>query len=120
MANLNKPYSMINNQKNLPSFHFFSFKENNNTNITKFFADSYNCDGCLNILSPSAISLLKLTPHGKEMILPTNSPLIKLPILPRNNTSPIGITVKSAIFHGLTFFFRHHNTPPIIAPNNPP
>ena len=47
---------------------------------------SYNCDGCLAVLS----MLGKITPQKTFVVLPTNSPLIKLAIRPKN--IPIGAT----------------------------
>ena len=47
---------------------------------------SYNCDGCLGIIS----ILGKITLQGTLLILPTNSPLIKFAIRPKK--IPIGDT----------------------------
>ena len=47
---------------------------------------SYNCDGCLILLS----MLGKITPQKTSVVLPTSSPLIKLATRPKN--IPIGAT----------------------------
>ena len=47
---------------------------------------SYIWDGCL----ANVPTFGNITPHGKSVVLPYSSPLIKFAILPKNN--PIGVT----------------------------
>jgi hypothetical protein len=57
-----------------------------NSNITPSNIASYNCDGCLGLLSMRGYIIAK----GKSVTLPYSSVLMKLEILPRNK--PIGAT----------------------------
>ena len=58
-----------------------------NKNIPSNIA-SYNCDGCLGILSTNG----KITPHIKSVGFPISSLFIKFAILPKK--SPIGETTE--------------------------
>ncbi len=77
---------------------------------------SYNCDGCLGIISIVGNTTL----HETSVIFPTNSPLIKFAMRPKN--IPIGEThaMTSNKIKADIFLFIENKYVPIIIPIKEP
>ena len=71
-----------------------------NKNIPSKIA-SYNCDGCLGILSTNG----KITPQIKSVGFPTSSLFIKFAILPKKIPIGAATAMKSKKYIFLNYFF---------------
>ena len=86
-----------------------------NKNIPSKIA-SYNCDGCLGILSTNG----KITPQIKSVGFPTSSLFIKFAILPKKIPIGAATAMKSKKIYFSKLFFLQKITVAIIIPIKPP
>ena len=89
--------------------------EKNPPNKANLPAAPYNCTGCL---QPSMFG--NFTQHGKFVIVPTISLLMKLAILPNANANNPGKVMISASFRNFILYFLQKRYVTAAIPNIPP